>query len=339
MYSCIGDGPDPTNSYLMGCPFECLGPACGDRECGPDGCGGVCGSCSDGYTCTDGECCEQDCLNKQCGPDGCGGYCGTCEPGSRCTDIGTCELCLNACNGKECGFDGCGGYCGNCPSGQKCVTGQCLDTCDGIPEVGCCWGDVAIRCHAPSGGIIRKKCGPGENYCGWDPESERHACMTEGGEDPSGQYPLSCFEQCFPACWWKECGNDGCGGDCGACPTGQSCEGGFCVGDIVEPGPEYGPDIGPEQTSEDIVEHQGETVDGSDLPGQHEATSVEIDTQVGDDDVIGMKGGGKRGCSRSGRPTPLRQTALFFLVLLVFLNRLRKPSRRSVPWSAGTSGV
>ena len=33
---------------------------------------------------------------------------------------------------------------------------------------------------------------------------------------------------CDPQCNDKDCGDDGCGGSCGTCPEGQSCEGGQC---------------------------------------------------------------------------------------------------------------
>ena len=34
--------------------------------------------------------------------------------------------------------------------------------------------------------------------------------------------------QCQPQCGGKVCGNDGCGGSCGDCPNGTSCQGGSC---------------------------------------------------------------------------------------------------------------
>lgn len=35
--------------------------------------------------------CIPNCTNKQCGPDGCGGSCGTCPPGYTCTPTGQCQ--------------------------------------------------------------------------------------------------------------------------------------------------------------------------------------------------------------------------------------------------------
>jgi len=35
--------------------------------------------------------CVPNCSGKQCGPDGCGGSCGTCPPGTQCTSSGLCQ--------------------------------------------------------------------------------------------------------------------------------------------------------------------------------------------------------------------------------------------------------
>lgn len=66
-------------------------PACDGKFCGPDGCGGVCGSCEAGLVCGDsGRCrpdpCAPDCQGRQCGDDGCGGTCGTCRDDQLCAD-------------------------------------------------------------------------------------------------------------------------------------------------------------------------------------------------------------------------------------------------------------
>ena len=70
-----------------------------------------------GVSCKDGQCesCKADCKDLQCGPDGCGGDCGTCKDGHAC-EQGVCyPECLNAgCPlGKKCVPDGGGsGLCG-----------------------------------------------------------------------------------------------------------------------------------------------------------------------------------------------------------------------------------
>lgn len=97
---------------------ECT-PTCTGRVCGADGCGGVCGTCAAGETCTAaGAClgCVPACAGRQCGADGCGGVCGTCAGGATCTAEGTCQSCTPSCTAATCGSsDGCGGTCPACP--------------------------------------------------------------------------------------------------------------------------------------------------------------------------------------------------------------------------------
>jgi hypothetical protein len=76
--------------------------------------------------------CQPDCFskNKQCGDNGCGGICGTCAPALTCGGGGVpfkCG-CTPTCENKACGPDGCGGSCGSCEGGASCVeaTGQCV---------------------------------------------------------------------------------------------------------------------------------------------------------------------------------------------------------------------
>lgn len=71
--------------------------ACEGRVCGPDGCGGSCGSCFKPFQCDleVGQCydpdnCSPKCEGKQCGPDYCGGTCGACAAGVECNAQGTC---------------------------------------------------------------------------------------------------------------------------------------------------------------------------------------------------------------------------------------------------------
>lgn len=109
-------------------------PACSGKQCGPDGCGGTCGTCVSFETCLDGLCCEKKCTDKNCGPDGCGGNCGPCELPGVCLD-GNC--CMPDCEGKNCGPNGCGGNCGSCETGMFCMNGKCSDPdadMDGIPD-------------------------------------------------------------------------------------------------------------------------------------------------------------------------------------------------------------
>src|SRR5260221_2069031 len=158
---------------------KCLKQAfCGNQMCDMgetcESCPSDC-ACAMGGKCVDAMCCTPDCKNKQCGDDGCGGVCGDpagCGKGFIC-DMGTCKemascgnaaatcepmlmedcntcpsdcgchnggkcynsmCCTPNCNGKTCGSDGCGGTCGTvpCASGSSCVRGNCsADMCGG----------------------------------------------------------------------------------------------------------------------------------------------------------------------------------------------------------------
>jgi len=120
------------------CIPACI-PACNNKECGPDGCGGTCGECDDDEECWGGICvglCEPQCDGKECGPDICGGICGTCPAGELCMGGQCVSDCVPDCAGKTCGWDGCGGPCGDCPGGQWCD-----------PET---WSCVAGACQLPT---------------------------------------------------------------------------------------------------------------------------------------------------------------------------------------------
>jgi len=102
-------------------------PTCDGMECGDDGCDGVCGTCSAGWTCQEGRCaCEPNCAGRECGSDGCGGACGACADTEAC-EGGLC-VCAPQCEGRECGDDACGGVCGTCPKGSTCAkNGLCME--------------------------------------------------------------------------------------------------------------------------------------------------------------------------------------------------------------------
>ncbi len=129
-------------------------PNCIDKQCGDDNCGGVCGTCSSGYNCLNGQCiyntpssyssCTPNCIDKQCGSDGCGGSCGTCDNLHTCDSLsGKCRItsgCENCDDNNLCTIDNCypgGGevrctnFPKNCPNGQWCdpANGECGDKC------------------------------------------------------------------------------------------------------------------------------------------------------------------------------------------------------------------
>ena len=218
-----------------GCEKQCDG-----KQCGPNGCDGVCGYCPDNLLCTGaGKCekpCESQCWSadgtlKECGSDGCGDSCGVCPPGSSCNSGGHCiQVCESDCTESDCGSDGCGGSCGLCDVEEACLGGECVPslTCEELSD--CVWS-----------------CPPNDDGCGGE-------CWTNASPAAKGQWtdlftcvqevcgpdaPGSCFSQAFQGecsqewnvcqdctaeCVGKQCGDDGCGGDCGECPGGYVCD-------------------------------------------------------------------------------------------------------------------
>ena len=125
---------------------------CALRECGSVGdCD--CGTCPEQHVClADGMCfCLPACQDKPCGADGCGGSCGTCagvscpDGGIAKCDVDTCVCgCLADCDGKSCGSDGCGGLCGDCDDDNSCTEDFCSDgVCVHESLPACCGEDLA----------------------------------------------------------------------------------------------------------------------------------------------------------------------------------------------------
>ncbi|MBI4703987.1 MAG: hypothetical protein HY744_23000, partial [Deltaproteobacteria bacterium] len=110
-----------------------------------------------------------------------------------------------------------GGECGKCAGNTICVDGSCVDPGGCQPKCGgaLCGDDDGC------GGKCDGSC-PGGDAC-------------QNG---------ACGAQCQPNCAGKQCGNDGCGGKCGACAWPQKCSGGKCACQplcYIE-GRQYGPD-------------------------------------------------------------------------------------------------
>jgi hypothetical protein len=183
-------------------------PDCVGRDCGNDGCGGMCGNCEGPEECLSHRCvCVPGCIGRNCGPDGCGSLCGSCPCPScevsetACSPSGIC-VCAPDCEGRVCGPDGCGGLCGSCP---------CLDC---APEETMCLDDGSCVCLPDCQG---RECGPDacSGTCGNCPCPE---CTLEQGTcAPSGRCVAlldledcaelsSCVDECwlepFPECTW-----------------------------------------------------------------------------------------------------------------------------------------
>lgn len=188
------------------CVPECV-RQCNGRNCGDDGCGGVCGDCAAAQACEAGVCvdvCQPDCTGRVCGGDGCGGRCGECAADARCTD-GRCEaICQPDCTGRVCGDDGCGGTCGVCDEDARCTDGRCElicqpdcagrvcgdDGCGG--SCGACGANAACtdagQC-APDGPIVASGTYERETVGGDDSMTIRVDAPVVFAAIPGGQLP------------------------------------------------------------------------------------------------------------------------------------------------------
>jgi hypothetical protein len=222
-------GASPT---VAPCETQCQG-----KQCGPDGCGGSCGSCPVGAGCTPAFVCvtpcAPSCSDRQCGDDGCGGSCGSCELGASCDDAGTCVPdCTPSCTGRECGDDGCGGECGPCAPTDTCTdVGACVPVCVPACGLAVCGGD---GCGGACGSCdTGTHCDAGACVADCVPACDGKSCGPDGCGGACGSCETgfhcgdagACAADCVPACDGKQCGSDGCGGSCGGCPTDQHCGG------------------------------------------------------------------------------------------------------------------
>lgn len=182
-------------SASSSCP--CV-PNCSGKQCGDDGCGGSCGTCT-GATeyCTSSGLCADDCAGRECGTSPRGFNCGNCLGATEfCNPSGQC---MDDCSGIQCGSSPRGFDCGDCPGATEfCdMNGQCVDDCSG------------------------RQCGSSPNY-GFD-------CGTcPGATDWCNQSGL-----CVDDCASVDCGpSPNAGHDCGNCVVGL-CISGSCVDNLV----------------------------------------------------------------------------------------------------------
>ena len=102
-------------------------PKCGDKQCGGNGCGGSCGTCSDPCT---------ECQGGQCVAKAEGAACGTAAAPGQCI-AGRCALgcgdrCWNTCNACASTFDVSATLCAKSARGCAALTKPCQDhsNCD-----------------------------------------------------------------------------------------------------------------------------------------------------------------------------------------------------------------
>jgi N-acetylneuraminic acid mutarotase len=204
-------------------PVECT-PACDGRACGDDGCGGDCGAC-DGE-CIDGRCARPDaCVD--CPVEACGdGQCvapetpGDCPRDCQCPpgtgwDFGTARcVALSPCDPP-------------CAGGDVCEAGVCVPPGARCGDDACEAGESCATCPADCGFCC------GDGACVADDRETCATCPVDCGcaADERCDVPTAtCVIACTPDCGARMCGDDGCGGSCGACGPDEACDrDGLCV--------------------------------------------------------------------------------------------------------------
>ncbi|MDX9720970.1 MAG: formylglycine-generating enzyme family protein [Myxococcota bacterium] len=247
------DGPDQDELDVVDQDELCT-PDCSGRQCGEDGCGGVCGD----FLQTD---CEgdvlQSCEDGQVVSTNCALEGQLCVPSEAFGHVCRTPDCTPDCSGKACGDDGCGGVCGPFVS-SDCFDGRLRQCEGGVIQVVDCVESGDICQEDGQGGhecacvpdCTDKQCGDdgcgglcggmGESACQDDVlitcEQGQLAfddCTLLGGiceDDGSGGHQCTCT----PDCEGKLCGDDGCGGSCG--PDPSACDGtvlSYCNGGQV----------------------------------------------------------------------------------------------------------
>ncbi len=161
-------------------------------------------------------------------------------------DAGAETACAPDCSGKECGPDGCNGLCGTCEDGQYCEAGGCYwlmcspggdPWCDGDKLMACSdegWHKYVEEDCSLTGQVCFEGacCAPTcQDEDGITFECGDAGCGGSCGDCPSAPEWLSednlCV--CVPDCWGKDCGPNGCGGTCGQCEPYGTCCGGVCL--------------------------------------------------------------------------------------------------------------
>jgi len=218
----------------LACNAACV-PFCANKNCGDDGCGGSCGSCS-GAICVSGVC------QSNCGTaPGCranlananmvGGYCASgkcynCNPGYSWNGSACVSSCVpDGCNGNcpftcsstadpDCGGTGCcnDGICNNGETTSTCPN-DCPVTCNATPG---CRTTVPANSSTVSGTCVSGGCYVCNSGYGWDGANCTANCSTTPGCKTSLANASVTGGYCST-------------GSCYACSTGYSWNGSNCL--------------------------------------------------------------------------------------------------------------
>ena len=236
---CTTDGCNGSACTHAPSPACCQGGAsCDDgNPCTSDTCAaGACthelvnGCCLKTAQCDDMNPCTADlCDNFQCVHASTGACCQTdaeCEDGSPCT-LDTCVAgsCVSQAVTECCSTDAECADANPC-SVQACVDEQCIYTL----MDGCCTEDALCNDNQPctldrcTAGSCSHTPLPGALVCGGTAVYGSDACGNLGMlVEDCGACGCSDGQCNKPSCDGRVCGDDGCGGSCGACPEGSFC--------------------------------------------------------------------------------------------------------------------
>ena len=167
----------------------------------------------------------QICLNGNC-IEGCIDS-NDCAPMLSC--INNECICQPDCTGKQCGDNGCGSSCGDCnaPPIDYCLNSNTLRTYQtgGLCTNGQCnYNPQEVNCPYGCSAAVCRGCNPDctGNICGND------GCGGSCGACLNNETCVNGNCECIPECNGKDCGNNGCGGVCGLCESNETCSNGIC---------------------------------------------------------------------------------------------------------------
>ncbi len=200
------------------------------------------------------EVCKPDCEGRFCGPDRCGGSCGSCGSGQFCAvSIGRCiPDCADAFEP-----DNDAAHAVPLVPGVPQDHSLCPTDDQDYQRVEVAWlADLRIEVVADPGAplLLELLDGTGQPLDASDPDAAGRAVIEWGPlgagaylvrvslEEPDqflAAYQVRLEAACVPDCGDRECGDDGCGGSCGECGPGFQCgPAGACVSmcaDDLEP--------------------------------------------------------------------------------------------------------
>ncbi len=232
--------------------------------------------------------CLPNCTNAECGPDGCFGSCGECTGIAECyegqcfANDGCTPTYLKGCGGCICEECVCGAdsWCCEVAWDEACVN-RCDVECEGCGLVDFC-GDSTCQSPAEDCSICPEDCPCSDSQicvdatCVCAPQCEDKQCGFDGcggdcGTCPGGQ-DVCVQGQCVcqPNCEDRECGSDGCEGTCGTCPDDATCSDGLCLATPDEApdvtGDTLATDLGPEISEQKPASDTGCCAGGTNGP-------------------------------------------------------------------------